>query len=217
MNLLFPHHAIVMDRFGAQNYILTIKSTTEFVAVKSIRGTRTYLADGQTPVVIPDQAGITIWSCDKNAHLDTDGDPVAEGSIEVFGCRKNILTRLELWMPGINRLKTLDCSRNLLKTLTFYACPPNKDAGDSAPLSIDCSRNRLAELDLTSVDNVHMLNCENNSLVSLKLGSQPGLRLLKCRHNSLRTIDVSALSRRVLINADDDVLVEAGSLSCSSA
>ena len=56
---------------------------------------------------------------------------------------------------------------------------------------LDCSGNRLTELDLSQNSNLWSLRCNSNQLRSLVLPQSTALRVLKCFDNQLKSLDVS--------------------------
>lgn len=83
-------------------------------------------------------------------------------------------------------LESLDCSRNEIVTL---------DVSSLARLTeLDCSQNRLTSLDLGSLRGLVRLDCAGNLLASLDPGSCTSLAEFDGRDNRYPTLDVSGCS-----------------------
>ena len=67
--------------------------------------------------------------------------------------------------------------------------------------TLDCSRNRIASLDLDGLRALLELNCADNALTLLDLKSAGALRLLDCSGNRLVTLDLRPCSDRLKADA----------------
>lgn len=66
---------------------------------------------------------------------------------------------------------------------------------------LDCSRNRIASLDLDGLRGLLELNCADNALTRLDLKAAGALRLLDCSGNELVTLDLTSCSAQLKADA----------------
>lgn len=72
--------------------------------------------------------------------------------------------------------------------------------------SLNCSHNRLEELDLSGLEALNVLHCENNLLTTLKLGGCSALEFLYGRDNRLQALDLSSCTELIQLNGDNNRL-----------
>ena len=97
-------------------------------------------------------------------------------------------------------LASLDCSRNEIVTL---------DVSSLARLTeLDCSQNRLTRLDLGQLRGRVRLDCAENELASLDPGACTSLSALDGRGNRYPTLDVSGCSQTLAADLTDNPQLE---------
>lgn len=97
-------------------------------------------------------------------------------------------------------LESLDCSRNEIVTL---------DVSSLARLTeLDCSQNRLTRLDLGQLRGLVRLDCAENELASLDPGACTSLSALDGRGNRYPTLDVSSCSQTLAADLTDNPQLE---------
>ena len=97
-------------------------------------------------------------------------------------------------------LESLDCSRNEIVTL---------DVSSLARLTeLDCSQNRLTRLDLGQLRGLVRLDCAENELASLDPGACTSLSALDGRGNRYPTLDVSGCSQTLAADLTDNPQLE---------
>lgn len=94
------------------------------------------------------------------------------------------LTSLDV--SDCENLESLDCLGHSITSIKF---------GDSMPslLRLDCSKNRLASLELPGLPNLDYLWCSDNLLTSLDLSKVPDISFLFVSGNRLSFLDLSVL------------------------
>ncbi len=97
--------------------------------------------------------------------------------------------------------EVMDCNRrniSNLKGIEYF----------TSLTELDCSRNILAELDVSANTSLEYLDCHSNKLTSLDVSGSTSLRELYCNDNQLAELDVSANTSLELFNCKDNQLVE---------
>lgn len=144
-------------------------------------------------------------------HLDTDLDE--EGILESVDIQASPLLQILVVMHS--NLKSLDISKNsylrelecsyngnlseivwgnnfFLEELRCKDCNLSTLAFRSVSLQyLDCSNNRIRELDLAQVGGIKKLRCSNNRLEKLEIPERWRLELLDCEKNEIRELDLS--------------------------
>lgn len=87
--------------------------------------------------------------------------------------------------PNIESLTCRGTGYGDIEELKFAGCKTIKH--------LDCSRNQIAYLDLTGLDNLEVLCCSENKLDSIDLSVCQSLRHLNCRSNQLTSLDLTGL------------------------
>lgn len=72
--------------------------------------------------------------------------------------------------------------------------------------SLNCSYNRLEELDLSGLEALDVLHCENNLLTTLKLDGCSALEFIYGRDNRLSALDLSSCTELIQLNGDNNRL-----------
>lgn len=99
-----------------------------------------------------------------------------------------ILTKSELdnvkkLLVGINKIENL-------KGIEYF----------TALEQLDCSMNKLTNLDISSLHQLETLSCYNNSLTKLDLSNNTNLKILYCGQNKLSKLDVSHCPQITLVS-----------------
>ncbi|RHR10543.1 hypothetical protein DWX58_03890 [Pseudoflavonifractor sp. AF19-9AC] len=104
---------------------------------------------------------------------------------------------------------SLDLSGQGLTSLEGLAAFPNLE-------TLDCSQNKLSELDLSGNPNLTRLYCSYNQLTELDMSQNPKLRSLYCGYNQLTRLDVSGHGDLVALNCEMNKLTELDLSGCTS-
>lgn len=88
------------------------------------------------------------------------------------------------------RLRTLDCSGNLLTELDLRKC--------TELTRLDCSRNEIGWLDVEGLRALTRLDCSNNRLPALELGTAASLAWLDGRANLFTVLNLRGCSRSLV-------------------
>ena len=86
---------------------------------------------------------------------------------------------------SINTVTTLDVSNDSISDLTGIE-------GFTALTNLNCSRNQLTSLNMSSNTALTEMNCARNDLTSLDVSSNTALTELICQSNELDSLDVSS-------------------------
>ena len=132
-------------------------------------------------------------------------------NLMILHCSNNQLT--ELNVSELYRLHSLYCWSNRLVQLKVSLIPPenrydwNSDTEEltNTPVisylrELDCSDNRLTQLDLSAMTHLQVLFCGSNQLTELDLRSVSHLELLDCSHNHISELDLSPVTALVELN-----------------
>ena len=103
----------------------------------------------------------------------------------------------------------LDLSGQGLTNLDGLAAFPNLE-------TLNCSQNKLTELDLTQNPNLTRLYCTDNLLTKLDVSKNPKLISLYCAYNRLTSLDVSGHGDLVALNCEMNMLTELDLSGCTS-
>jgi hypothetical protein len=95
-------------------------------------------------------------------------------------------------------LKTLDCSRNKLSSLNVSSLVQLT--------SLDCLSNQLTSLNVSSTVNLTSLDCRFNKLNSLDLSSLVKLTSLECSHNLIVSLNLNSLVNLTKLYCDNNQL-----------
>ena len=118
--------------------------------------------------------------------IDKNGDGILSAE------ERNLIYKMDVKESGIKdltgiqwfpNLVTLDCSKNQLTSL--------KLSSNNEIVSLNCDDNQLTELDLSSNSNLEYLNCGKNQLTQLILPTNNKLKSLNCYSNQLNALDIS--------------------------
>ena len=71
---------------------------------------------------------------------------------------------------------------------------------------LDCSKNQLTNLDISTNTSLRYLNCNTNQLTSLDVSNNLGVRILICSKNQLTSIDVTANTALVNLSCNENLL-----------
>ena len=189
------------------------------------------------------QSGIEQWSDDTESHMEIIPIPVTQEYFpdsgfrdwileNIDGDKDDILSKEEILntedinvselgiddLEGIEvfkKLKTLDCSGNMLRFLDLME--------NSRLESLDCSGNELRKLELYNKSSLKKLNVSGNTLQQLWLDNLPMLEELDVSYTDLDKLDLSFCPELKILNCDNASLwsLELGgnpkleSLSCS--
>lgn len=74
--------------------------------------------------------------------------------------------------------------------------------------SLDCQKNQLASLNVSSLTKLNILYCQNNQLKTLDVSSLTKLSILSCQNNQLTTLDVSQNTALSNLNCSNNQLSE---------
>lgn len=161
----------------------TVLSVDKFTTITHDAGVRAGVSDAVAPV------GISVTNFpDPNfrnyiRHFDTDKNGVLTPD-EIENAKVIKVPNL-----GITDMTGLDNFTNLVE--------------------LDCSGNKISDLDLSNNENLEILDCSNNNLTSLDLSKQPKLKKLFTQGNKLSSLDVSNSPKIVdAINSGNDVLAD---------
>ena len=145
-----------------------------------------YLTTSGTPIEILDVSNNT-----KLEYLDCVGnfdymDISENGSIK------------ELDLSNNNSLKTVFCSKNKIEKLTLNPMVE----------TLDCSNNRLSQLDLMNATNLESLTCGINPISKLDLNNNINLKYLYCSDGVLEELLVEKTGLLERINCENNYLVD---------
>ena len=102
-----------------------------------------------------------------------------------------------LWdVREFENLITLNCSGNRLTDLDLRNCAYLR--------SVDCSDNQIAVLDIDGLHGLNEIDCSHNRLDRLEFERNVSLKYLDAQHNDLRTIDVSGCFDWIEVNLRDN-------------
>lgn len=104
---------------------------------------------------------------------------------------------------------SLDLSGQGLTSLEGLEAFPNLE-------TLNCSQNKLTELDLTQNPNLTRLYCTDNLLTELDVSKNPKLISLYCAYNRLTSLDVSGHGDLVALNCEMNLLTELDLSGCTS-
>jgi|GEM_PF-2446235 hypothetical protein len=184
---------------GKQAYHIVVTSTTGFVAIACDSKEPKIFSDAskkRKALVIPAARSITLWPC-----LQNDVSPF--GQLLELECPRNQLTQLE--GLALASLYSLDCSFNLLRHLALVH-PILSSDGKCSMTFLNCSNNRIAELDLSCLPKIQYVRCASNRLQSLTFGRFSKVCLLDCSRNRLKSVGFTKLLELEYFNAQDNPL-----------
>ena len=145
------------------------------------------------------------------ANIDADGDKKLSRS-EADGVTELMLRTYEDTREGRNAynlstLKGVEYFENL-EQLECVDCKVKAlDVSKNTKLlTLNCSENRLAALDLGNNTELEELACQNNKLEKLNVSKNTRLIELNCGSNGLRALDTRANTELELLNAIDNRL-----------
>ena len=96
------------------------------------------------------------------------------------------------------KLKILDCSYNKITEL---------DTSSNSDLEhLTCNRNQLTQLIVSGNNALTSLSCGNNQLTALDVSSNLNLILLSCRNNQLRSLNLSHNDKLMSLDCDNNQL-----------
>lgn len=96
------------------------------------------------------------------------------------------------------KLEILNCSYNKITELDMSSNSELKNLG--------CYRNQLTQLNVSSNDKLTSLSCGDNQLTALDVSSNSSLTLLSCRNNQLRSLNLSHNSNLMSLDCDNNQL-----------
>ena len=97
-----------------------------------------------------------------------------------------------------DRLSKLDCSKNKLSELNLSQNTSLED--------LDCRESNVVHLDISGCPFLEGLHCDDNHLNSLELSHNPGLSYFDCSGNNFRNLDVSACTGLNELNCSGNLL-----------
>lgn len=105
--------------------------------------------------------------------------------------------KLDIAELGLYKLKSLNCSQTLIKTLS----------GIEKLEELDCSGCDIEVLDVRKVKNLKMLNCQGSRyLKSLRVDGLDKLEILDCSDNNLKSLNLTGLENLKILNCSSDNL-----------
>ena len=96
------------------------------------------------------------------------------------------------------KLELLECSYNKITELNT--------SSNSELKILTCSHNQLTQLNVSGNDALTTLSCGDNQLTALEVRSNPNLTLLDCYNNQLTSLDLSNNGKLMSLNCDDNQL-----------
>ena len=124
--------------------------------------------------------------------------------LEELNCSGNQIENLSMnGVLGLDRLKKLVCSNNLLSSLDLSKCTALEELDCDNNLlttvgfvktlkKISINNNKMSTIDLRSHSKLEELYCSNSQVSKLYLDVTTSLRVLNCSSNELKELDVSA-------------------------
>ena len=189
-NLNPPDMARMVSVEGG-DFVLVVKTTTGYAAVRTWDGTVTVMGFGNPVFSIwfyltaPASGAwsksapkeVFVWSC-------TSGNAMQIGDLTTLACANASLTSLDV--SGLTALSSLECQNNSLRSLDV--------SGLTGLTGLYCGSNSLESLDVSGLAALAELDCSSNALASLAVGGCTALTLLGCQTNSLAVLDLSGLA-----------------------
>ena len=134
-----------------------------------------------TAAKFPDPAFYS-WICD---HVDRDGNGKLS-PVEIKSVYEMVISDLGIrdltGLQYFTSLDVLDCSKNRLTNLDL--------SGQKYLTKLDCGDNRLPELEIAGLKDLTELDCRNNRLEVLDVSGFPRLASLNCSGNYLCCLDI---------------------------
>ena len=96
------------------------------------------------------------------------------------------------------KLELLECSYNKITELDT--------SSNSALKNLECDHNQLTQLNVSGNNALTSLTCGNNQLTALDVSSNLNLTLLSCRNNQLTSLNLSHNSNLMSLNCDNNQL-----------
>ena len=96
------------------------------------------------------------------------------------------------------KLELLECSYNKITELDM--------SSNSALKNLGCNNNQLTQLNVSGNNALTSLSCGDNQLTALDVSSNLNLTLLRCRNNQLRSLNLSHNSNLMSLNCDNNQL-----------
>lgn len=96
------------------------------------------------------------------------------------------------------KLEILECSHNKITELNT--------SSNLALKSLGCARNQLTQLNVSGNDALTSLSCGNNRLTALDVSSNLNLNLLDCHNNQLTSLNLSNNDKLMSLNCDNNQL-----------
>ena len=143
-------------------------------------------------------------------YLDQDGN--GSLSAEEIAAVKYLYVG-DMWLNSLKGIEyftalvELNCSMNRLTELDL--------SKNTALKELDCSDNRLAGLNLSKNPALEVLYCSGNELLALDLGRNPALKYLDCSCNELIVLDLSGKTQLSFADCSDNKLKALDVGSCA--
>lgn len=136
---------------------------------------------------------------DENGDGEIDTDEAAK--IKAIDISASLSTIKSLaGIEYLTALETLDCSHNRISDLDL--------SQNTALKTVNCSHNVLTSLDISNCKELTSLVCGSNRLPALTTSGSPALTTLDCQDNQLATFDVSQNKKLVSLNVNKNRLTE---------
>ena len=154
---------------------------------------------------------------DQNFRLYISNKLDTDGNASLSNREIAAVTSLSIYNQGINSLvgieyftslQYLDCRRNKLTTLNL--------SSNTALTSLDCYNNQLTSLDVSGNTALSSLNCWSNQLTSLDVSGNTALTSLRCGGNFLTSLDVSGNAALTSLDCDNNQLTALDLSGCPS-
>jgi len=151
------------------------------------------ILNGQVPT--SDINSLSILDVNNSNIADLTGIEDFENLI-VLNCSNNNLTSLDF--SNQPELEDIDCSHNLLTSLTLY---PTSTGTNYADIRLYCNNNLLTSLDLNGLYLLNILDCSFNNIQNLSINTL-SLTQLDVNNNNLTELDFTTNSSESFIDFD---------------
>lgn len=137
-----------------------------------------------------------------------------------------------LFSPCISSLRNLNCDLKVNRidvsgcpNIESLTCSGGYEHGDIVEIDIsscrslrhlNCSRNKIAHLDLTGLDMLETLNCSDNELDKIDLSACQSLKRLQCSSNQLTSLGLTGLDQLETLDCSGNKLDKIDLSVCQS-
>ena len=125
--------------------------------------------------------------------------------LNYLNCNNNKITSFEIL--NCNSLEQVLCSNNSLSLLRIDSSGSNTADYENL-IELDCSNNKLLELDLSLFPNLRNLYCDHNELSYLGIYQCPFIMYLQCSFNKISAIRLDACNDLVDLKMTNNCLIE---------